>query len=250
MSSPRLSRLVVNSLKAILGEDYNILAFERLSSRRNEVYKITGALPSQAKPSPVVAKYYKNAGIANETSILREAHQHKLHVPTIIGTTAEVLVLEYIDAPNLCDLITLKPDILLGKMLASWLAQYHSTFSKEKNQVLLKGDARIRNFLVEQDHLVGVDFEESQYGSYTQDLAVACASILDTAPLFTESKLRLCTVILDHYTKLRQIPNSSQLTLITQAAMIQVLQETASRRGNPAELCSHITRFAKGALQL
>jgi tRNA A-37 threonylcarbamoyl transferase component Bud32 len=235
--------MVINSLKAILGEDYTILSFERLPSRRNEVYKITGSTSSNSSPSSLVAKFYKQPGIAHETSILQEAHQHNLYVPTIIGSTAAVLALEYIDAPNLCDLITINPDLLFARLLATWLVKFHTTFTRENNQVLIKGDARIRNFLVQQDHLVGVDFEESHANSYHEDLAVACASILDTTPLFTHTKLTLCREIIDTYGMIRQIPNPHQLKSTVHGRMVQVLQATASRRGNPPQLLNHIQRF-------
>ena len=235
--------MVINSLRAILGEDYTILSFNRLPSRRNEVYKITGTTTSKSAPSLLIAKFFKQPGIAHETSILQEAHQHNLYVPTIIGSTADVLALEYIDAPNLCDLITLNPDLIFGRMLASWLAKFHTTFSREDNQVLIKGDARIRNFLVQQDHLVGVDFEESQAGFYHEDLAVACASILDTTPLFTKMKMKLCKELLDQYGVIRRISNLNQLKTAVHRRMVQVLLATATRRGNPPQLLHHIQRF-------
>lgn len=243
MPSQQLPRMVINSLKAILGEDYSILSYERLPSRRNEVYKITGTPSPNSSSSLLVVKYYKQPGIAHETSILQEAHQHNLHVPTIIGSTADVLALEYIDAPNLCDLITINPDLMFGRMLATWLAKFHTTFSRENNQVLVKGDARIRNFLVQQDHLVGVDFEESHANSYHEDLAVTCASILDTTPLFTQTKVSLCREIIDQYGAIQQIPNSSQLKSAVHGRMVQVLQATATRRGNPPKLLNHIRQF-------
>ncbi len=243
MATTKLSRMVVNSLKAVLGEEYTIHSYERLPSRRNEVYKITGALHSQSQPSSLVAKFYHQAGIAHETSILQEAYQHNLHVPTIIGSTTDVLFLEYIDGPNLCDLITLNPDIMLGQMMSTWLAQYHNAFSRGEDQVLAKGDTRIRNFLVQHSHLVGVDFEESHVGPYIKDLAILCASILDTTPLFTKPKLILCTTVLDYYAQLRQIKNLEQFKTETHAQMIRVLQETASRRENPPTLLDFINQF-------
>lgn len=243
MTPRQLPRMVINSLKAIFSEDYTILSFERLPSRRNEVYKITGSISPESAPSALVVKFYKQPGIAHETSILQEAHQHNLHVPYIIGSTADVLALEYIDAPNLCDLITLNPDIIFGRMLASWLAKFHTTFSREDNQVLVKGDARIRNFLVQQDHLVGVDFEESHANFYHEDLAVTCASILDTTPLFSKEKFKLCKELLDQYGVIQQISNLSQLKSTVHNRMVQVLQATASRRGNPPQLLNHIRRF-------
>ncbi len=245
MASSSLSRMIVNSLKAILGEDYTVLSFEKLPSRRNDVYKVIGSDSSQSIPTFLVAKFYRQAGIAHETSILQKAYQHNLHVPAIIGTTADVIILEYIDAPNLCDLITINPDIMLGKMLGSWFANYHTVFSRGGDQVLTKGDARIHNFLVQQTHLVGVDFEESHIGSYVEDLAVVCASILDTTPIFTKPKLKLCTVILGQYAQLRQIRNRQQLNSATYTQMIQVLHETAIRRGNPPHLLRCINQFEK-----
>ena len=244
MPSQQLPRMVINSLKAILGEGYAILSFKRLPSRRNEVYKITGTTSSKSARSPLIAKFYKQPGIAHETSILKEAHQHKLNVPAIIGSTADVLALEYIDAPNLCDLITIHPDLIFGHMLASWLAKFHTTFSREDNQVLIKGDARIRNFLVQQDHLVGVDFEESQAGFYYEDLAVACASILDTTPLFTKMKITLCKELLEQYGAIRRISNLNQLKFAVHSRMVKVFLETATRRGNPSQLLTHIRRFS------
>jgi tRNA A-37 threonylcarbamoyl transferase component Bud32 len=247
MSSPPLSRIVINSLRAVLGEEYTIQHFERLPSRRNEVYKISGALPGQSS-STVVVKHYLQAGIAHETSILQKAHQNNLYVPVIVGSTANALILEFIDAPNLCDLITINPDKTLGQMLASWLASFHMVFLREADQVLVKGDARIRNFLVQYDHLVGVDFEESHVASYIEDLAVSCASILDTIPLFTKSKLQLCSQIIGQYGKIRQIPNPEQLKAAVHDQMVQVLQDTANRRGNPADLLEKMHQFEDGSL--
>jgi tRNA A-37 threonylcarbamoyl transferase component Bud32 len=248
MISHSLPRLIINSLKVILGEDYTILEFERLPSRRNEVYKILGTLSPQAPPTPLIAKYFKQAGITHETSILHEAHQLNLHVPAIIGTTADVLMLEYIDAPNLCDLITITPDSMLGKMLAFWLARFHTVFSRGHGKVLVKGDARIRNFLVQSDHLIGVDFEESHIGSYHEDLAVACASILDTNPIFTAEKIHLCRILIETYAGIRRIADIPQLKAAVTTNMIMVLWQTAERRGNPPNLAQHISLFEKGAI--
>jgi tRNA A-37 threonylcarbamoyl transferase component Bud32 len=248
MSLPDPPRIIVNSVKAILGEEYSILSYERLPSRRNEVYKIIGADPSHTSPAQIVAKLYKQPGIAHEISILQKAHQHNLHVPAIIGTTAAVLILEYIDAPNLCDLITLHPDRILGHMLASWLAQYHGVFDQGNDQVLLKGDARVRNFLVQKNHIIGVDFEESHMGIFIDDLAMACASILDTTPIFTENKMKLCLTIINQYGKLRQIPNLRKLKETAQIQMVQVLQDTAKRRGNPPQLMASISQFQETGL--
>ncbi len=225
-----------------------IHAFEQLPSRRNSVYKIFGTHPSQSTSRIVIAKFFRQSGIAHETSILQWAHRRQIPVPKVLGTTSEVLLLEYIDAPNLCDLITLKPDPLFGHLLASWLANFHRAFQRSNGQVLLKGDARIRNFLVFYDHLYGVDFEDSQPGPPHNDLAITCASILDTNPIFTHAKLRLCTTIIQQYAISRQISNMEELKSKARLLVVKILRNTAKRRGNPSALLESIKQFEKGAL--
>ncbi len=246
MSSTRLSRIVVNSIKAILGEDYAIHSFEKLPSRRNEVYLVSGSPTTQNISEKLIAKYYRLPGIALETSMLNEAAKHHVPVPKIIGSTADVLLLEYINAPNLCDLITLFPDPIYGHLLGSWLAQYHDAFIRGNDQVVGKGDARIRNFLVTPHSLVGVDFEESHVSPYIEDIATACASILDTTPLFTNEKLDLCAVTMNRYAANRRIQEISVLKTALKTQMIQVLKETAIRRRNSRELESYIRHFEEG----
>jgi tRNA A-37 threonylcarbamoyl transferase component Bud32 len=250
MPTTTLPWTITSSLKAILGEDYSITTFERLPSRRNEVYKITGTQPAKPTPNTIVAKLYHQPGIAHETSVLKTAQENQIPVPQIIGTTSDVLVLEYITGPNLCDLITENPDPNYGQLLASWLAKYHTTFQRNNNQTLIKGDTRIRNFLYHHDHLVGVDFEESHIGTYFEDLAVACASILDTDPLFTDEKLQLCSVVVETYATIHQIEDIPQLKSTVTTSMIRILRQTAERRGNPKDLIEGILLLEKGEITI
>ncbi|MFX0077656.1 MAG: phosphotransferase [Candidatus Hermodarchaeota archaeon] len=250
MPSTALPWTIISSLKALLGEDYSVTAFERLPSRRNEVYKITGTQPTKSTPNIVIAKLYHQPGIAHETSVLKTAKEHQIPVPHIIGTTSDVLVLEYISGPNLCDLITENPKPKYGQLLAFWLAKYHDAFRRNGTHTLVKGDTRIRNFLYHHNHLVGVDFEESHIGPYFEDLAVACASILDTDPLFTNEKLQLCRVVVESYAPIHQIEDIPQLKSIVTKFMIKVLWQTAERRRNPPDLIERISLLEKGEIDI
>ncbi len=245
MPTTTLPWTIISSLKALLGEDYSITAFERLPSRRNEVFKITGTQPTKPTPKILIAKLYHQPGIAHETSVLKTAQEHQIPVPQVIGTTSDVLVLEYIPGPNLCDLINEGPDPNYGQLLASWLAKYHTAFQRNDTQTLIKGDSRIRNFLYHHDHLVGVDFEESHIGPYFEDLAVACASILDTDPLFTKEKLQLCSIFVETYAPLHQIADIPRLKTAVTTFMIKALWKTAERRGNPPDLIENISLLEK-----
>ncbi|MFX0168683.1 MAG: hypothetical protein ACFE89_04905 [Candidatus Hodarchaeota archaeon] len=246
MASSSLPRIVVKSLEAILGELFIVTNLRRLPSRRNEVYKIEGVIAPDPSLLRLVAKLYHAPGIAQESSILRQAIQQQIPVPRVLGTTTEVLLLEYIDGPNLCDLITVYPAPHYAHLLAAWFAQFHSAFTRNSDQVLLKGDARIRNFLVSFDRVVGVDFEESQTGSYIHDLAVVCGSILDTTPLFTTEKWHLCQKFLQWYSVLRPVTTLAQLTSETTRVLIKVLHETATRRGHPSDFLKLISQLENG----
>lgn len=248
MPTTSLPWTIISSLRVLLGEDYSITAFEKLPSRRNEVYKITGTQPTKSAPNILIAKLYHQPGIAHETSVLKTAQEHKIPVPHIIGSTSDVLILEYITGPNLCDIITENPDPHYGQLLASWLAKYHAAFQRNDIQTLIKGDSRIRNFLYHGDHLVGVDFEESHIGPYFEDLAVTCASILDTDPLFTKEKLQLCGVVVETYAPFHHIEDIPQLKSTVTTFMIKVLWQTAERRGNPPDLIESISLLEKGVI--
>lgn len=250
MSTPYLPWKISSAIRFILGEEFQIQYYERLESKRNLVYKISGSSQQQEISSIYIAKCYQQSGIANEISVLQEAYQKKLLVPQIIGTTADVLITEYIEGHNLCDLITQKPYLKYAKSLAVWLAKYHAAFQRANGQVLVKGDSRIRNFIMSNSQLFGVDFEESQYDDYHKDIAQACGSILDTDPLFTPKKLKLCQTLIHSYAKTRRIKSKKRLNKRIQKYLVPFLWETAKRRDDPPDLIKYITQFEEGTLRI
>lgn len=250
MSSQQLPRMVVGALKAIISEHFSITSFEKIESRRNEVYKIIGSHPTQLSSQIIVAKFYHHPGIAHETSVLQEATTKQVPVPQVIGTTSNVLIMEYIEGSNLCDLVTTSPQTKYGRQLATWLVKFQNAFQVNRDSVLVKGDARLRNFILRENQIVGVDFEEGYVGSYDEDLVELCASILDTDPLFTKRKFQLCNAILRSYTRQRRIRNLRQFKRTFKPLLIDKLWQTSERRGNPSDLVEYIQRFEKGQLAL
>jgi tRNA A-37 threonylcarbamoyl transferase component Bud32 len=247
VSSQQLPRMVVSALKAILSEDFVLSAFERFESRRNEVYKIISSQPSY---QIIVAKFYHQPGIAHETSVLQEAATKEVPVPQLIGTTSNVLLMEYIEGPNLCDLINANPRTKYGRLLANWLINFQNAFQVDQHSVLVKGDARLRNFLLRENQVVGVDFEESYVGSYDDDLIELCASILDTDPLFTKKKFQLCNTIIRSYARQRRIRKLKQFKQSLAPLLIARLWQTSVRRGNPPDLVKYIQCLEAGTLAL
>jgi tRNA A-37 threonylcarbamoyl transferase component Bud32 len=248
MTSLSLPPSIESAVKMMIHNEFQILAFSQLESRRNLVYLIKGSSPLSKTPQQIVAKLYNQPGIAHESHVLREVKNHQIPVPTVLGTTAEVMLLEYIDGENLCDLITIDPKTVYGDLLAKWFFQYHTAFQREADLVLVKGDARIRNFVCVQSTLFGVDFEESYIGSFTWDLADVCASILDTHPIFTEEKLSLCHHFLSTYMGYQEDRDLDDYMQKITLHTIETLQQVLKRRGYPSELKKAISLFKSGKL--
>jgi len=242
--------IVQSALRAVLGNDFVIQSSTRLPSRRNEVFHVTGSLSSETTVRSLVAKWFHQPGIANEVTVLRDAHERGVPVPRMIGTTAEVVFMEFIHGPNLCDVLTEHASPRYGRLLGQWLGQYHTAFQRSGELVLAKGDARIRNFICAGSNLVGVDFEESQIGPYMDDLASACGSILDTDPIFTPTKLRVCKAVLSAYAATRPVDSPTSLARRISPRILNSLKATLQRRGNPSKLAKAIVRFESGELHI
>jgi tRNA A-37 threonylcarbamoyl transferase component Bud32 len=129
-----------------------------------------------------------------------------LNIPSVFDMDEEnnVLIMNYINGENLCDVINSEKTTMGEKkrlmiLLAEWFSEFHNHF-KINNQYLIRGDSILRNFILT-DRIWGVDFEESRFGRVTEDIAGMCSSILITNPMFTNEKFQLCEIFIDSYLK-------------------------------------------------
>ncbi len=250
MTSVDVPWKVRSALLAILTDDFVARVCCRLPSRKNIVLHITGTFTSTTRTIDIVAKWFQHPGITNEVQVLLDAYTRRISVPCVIGSTSHVLLLQHIPGQNLCDLITQNPESQYGILLGEWLAKYHEAFQRgdHPDTVLLKGDARIRNFIHDGQHIIGVDFEECIFGHYMKDLASTCASILDTNPLFTPGKFSLCRLLLEKYLDTRGMDSPTSLVQDIKPYLLQTLRDTAIRRRNPPALVKCINQYEVGEL--
>jgi tRNA A-37 threonylcarbamoyl transferase component Bud32 len=129
-----------------------------------------------------------------------------LNIPTICEKDEDnhILIMNYILGENLCDVInnektTISEKTRLMFLLAEWFQKYHIYFKKE-DTFLIRGDSILRNFILT-DRIWGVDFEESRKGKPIEDIASMCSSILNTDPMFTNDKFKLCELFIESYKK-------------------------------------------------
>ena len=84
--------------------------------------------------------------------------------------------------------------------LAEWYYNYHRVHGQ------IKGDPRLRNFIVQNDQIFGVDFEESREDLWMVDIGGVCASLLDTDPIFDPRKRVLSWRFLEKYLSFYPVP--------------------------------------------
>ncbi|MFP4545850.1 MAG: protein kinase, partial [Methanomassiliicoccales archaeon] len=74
----------------------------------------------------------------------------------------------------------------------------------EGERTLIKSDSKLKNFIW-RGEVVGVDFEMAREGSPVEDIGEVCSQILDTDPMFTPDKYRLCGEFLREYVALTDL---------------------------------------------
>ncbi len=211
--------------------------YDRLKSKKNEVLLLSLGNTPFPHHNKVVFKKYRTPGSSLEKDLLSKLYGSNVLVPKILQQDKEFVILEYIDGQNLCDVLNSTLDPMYARILAEWFAKFHQAFPASNGVVTLKGDARLRNFIVRDGQCYGLDFEESHEGSFVNEIAEAAGSIFDTNPgiedpLFFPAKLMLISKFLKAYIAARHNDGvTKELRERFVPAFIQILKETADRRG-------------------
>jgi len=170
----------------------SVLGISRLRSRKNSVCIV------ETDEGRLVLKLFLTGRATKESRVLRRALLRRLRVPKIHAAVGNIILMEFIEGPNVCDLMN---DTLEGRYaveLGKWFAQFHLAF-KRNGLTLVRSDSILRNFLEASNGTYGVDFEEAHVGDGLEDVGQICASILDTDPVFTPKKYELCRTLITAY---------------------------------------------------
>ena len=170
-------------LKQTYGEQVQIGYYERLRSKKNVVLLMNLRTEPVSHLAPVIAKLYISDTFEKEKQVLEYSLHNGLIVPDIIAAERGVLLMYHLRGEPLVDVINKSFDPSLIDKLAKWYYQFHSLHH------LIKGDPRLRNFILSDDILYGLDFEETSDGHWMSDIAGISASLLDTDPIYDERKI-------------------------------------------------------------
>jgi len=174
-------------------KDLEVYEKTRLPSKRNEVFKFT------TNEKTFAVKRYSEKRAPHEYHTLKLVHEKGLQVPKpLVLIDDNVLITEFIEGSNLCDQLNSTLDITYSSRLANWFFRLHSSF-RRNHFSMVKSESILRNFLDSGQGLFGLDFEFSHYGDPLRDIGEMCASIMDTHPMFTDEKLKICKELIHSY---------------------------------------------------
>jgi hypothetical protein len=158
----------------------------RLPSRRNRVF-----LVEDEGGRRLIVKNHLQQNLKTERCLLEKLGQKKVRVPEISEVHSDCLVLEFIEGINLCELLEsceLTGNIAGWRAAAHALALWFCSFYRAFESPTLREDINLRNFILSDGHVFGVDFEGVLPGRPESDIGRMMAFTLCYDPPFTPFK--------------------------------------------------------------
>jgi len=217
-------RTLEKLLKTVYGDSVQVEYLEQMKSKKNVVLLLNIHTTPPSHLAPLIAKLFISETFEIEKQILESCQQNGLSVPEIIGAENGVILMYFLRGEPLVDLInrTFEPSLI--DELAIWYHKFHESFNS------IKGDPRLRNFLLCDDTLYGLDFEEAKPGHWILDIAGASASLLDTNPINDSRKRAMVWQLLEKYLSLTNEERTVEIDLLFVKTIADVLTQTAEWR--------------------
>ena len=185
---------------------------EPFRSRKNHVFRF------KRDGEFFVAKIYSEdfrSRASREYNILDNCLNKKINVPAPVEFGNGVIIMEYLRGENASDYFEMiyknwTEEIKSGRSslknppqdllvlcddLACWLYDFHRSFDFRT----ARGDSILRNFIVVNNKIYGLDFEEAVDADPLKDLGDLCAFILALRPVFTEEKYKVVKILSEKY---------------------------------------------------
>ena len=219
-------------------------------SRKNRVVK------SIRNGQLVVVKTYTQADVGvirKEYSILERCHASGVLAPAPIAMEEDAIVMSYVDGRVLSTVLDScwvhagpngsvpeAEPALIAESLGRWLHGFHAAFEFG----LRRGDVNMRNFVLGEAGMYGLDFEEASEGDVIEDLGQACATVLSMDPMFTEEKVAFAGRLAGKYFEMTGVERYDDL----HEAIVRALRYYASFRGNRAAIEACASRMEREGL--
>ncbi|MFA9422929.1 MAG: RIO1 family regulatory kinase/ATPase, partial [Sedimentibacter sp.] len=163
----------------------------RLNSKRNEVYRIF------KDDKTYISKTFANIDdFYKEEEILNILKKNGANVPNIIESKSNKIIMEDLGQLTLLSWYedlekqnSLEYDEILVK-LCCWIKNFHNITLAHFNEQVVLWDVNFRNFIIKNNEIYGVDFEQSCPGNREFDAGKLTAYALTYEPYMTNWKIK------------------------------------------------------------
>ncbi|MEL7646900.1 MAG: hypothetical protein AAGU76_02345 [Sedimentibacter sp.] len=162
----------------------------RLESRRNEVSEI-----QDNKRIFIAKKFSCQKDFQNEKRVLEILKGKGVKVPEILGERNRTLYLEHLGSTTLlnwyekAEAENLSNCTMMISKLAQWLKSFYGAMLSSSGEQMILDDVNLRNFIIHDDEIYGIDFELCSKGRIERDAGRIAAYILTYEPPFTPWKV-------------------------------------------------------------
>ena len=225
---------------------FEIIAAEKMISRRNEVFLIRGGMPAGGEKQFIV-KIHRNGHAGREADILNKLRGGGINVPPVIWSDHRHILMPYIDGILLEQLVQGDhgSSRIWIKKLAQWLASLHA-YRVEDGCVFCMPDLNLRNFILSGGEFFGLDFEAVHLDRPERDLGGLAAFILNNHPMFTAEKWLMARELIDSYCLEAAKALNNRIIdrdLISRFFYQEMTAAAGRRQAQGAELLAEISAF-------
>ncbi len=189
-------------------------------SKRNQVCLVRAHKVDGTECELVVKRAgEQTADLSREAGLQALLHQRGLAVPQLLLAKPRYLVMQYIAGETLVDYLEgaeqrlpLSPHILQGavrplaQQLAAWLRRFYRITADSFGHATIMGDVNLRNFLLCDGRVYGVDFEDARPGDIAEDAGRILAFALTYDPAFTPWKRAVVEELSLAFREMLQLP--------------------------------------------
>ena len=163
----------------------------KLTSKRNRVLRI-----DEGDKSYISKKFFQSADFINEEYFLKILKNGGANVPLILGEGQNLLLLEDLGDETLLKCYenlekknsTEYKDIILK--LSEWLKTFYRLTLTSFGKQIIINDVNFRNFILYNNGIYGIDFEQASLGKIETDAGKLSAFALTYEPSMTEWKIK------------------------------------------------------------
>ncbi|NLJ58323.1 MAG: hypothetical protein GX339_05715 [Tissierellia bacterium] len=161
----------------------------KLISKRNQVYRVL-----RGGNTYILKKFNNIDSYKREEELLNLLKNAGVKVPSIIYKEENCLHIEDLGSFTLLDWYEdqEKSNTLTESMvykLCYWLKDFYKAVYDYYNEELILQDVNFRNFLIFEDDIYGIDFEQVARGTFCQDIGRFSAYALTYDPVMTQWKI-------------------------------------------------------------